>query len=223
MSFIVAIDGPSGTGKGTITEYISKKYNLINFDTGAMYRCVTLELINNEIGTKEINKIAEVLLKIKIEQVNENESIKFYLNGKDVTKEIRTKEVDELVSQVSHIPEVRKAMVDLQRKMADGKKVIMDERDIGTNVFPNANVKIYLDASQEERAQRRYRQNKEKGIDISYEEIVKNIEYRDNNDKTSTVAPLKKADDAILIDTTSMSVEEVVDKVSNIIEGAINE
>lgn len=223
MSFIVAIDGPSGTGKGTITEYISKKYNLINFDTGAMYRCVTLELINNEIGTKEINKIAEVLLKIKIEQVNENESIKFYLNGKDVTKEIRTKEVDELVSQVSHIPEVRKAMVDLQRKMADGKKVIMDGRDIGTNVFPNANVKIYLDASQEERAQRRYRQNKEKGIDISYEEIVKNIEYRDNNDKTSTVAPLKKADDAILIDTTSMSVEEVVDKVSNIIEGAINE
>lgn len=223
MSFIVAIDGPSGTGKGTITEYISKKYNLINFDTGAMYRCVTLELINNKISTKETNKIAEVLLKIKIEQVNENESIKFYLNGKDVTKEIRTKEVDELVSQVSHIPEVRTAMVDLQRKMADGKKVIMDGRDIGTNVFPNANVKIYLDASQEERAQRRYRQNKEKGIDISYEEIVKNIEYRDNNDKTSTVAPLKKADDAILIDTTSMSVEEVVDKVSNIIEGAINE
>lgn len=223
MSFIVAIDGPSGTGKGTITEYISKKYNLINFDTGAMYRCVTLELINNKISIKEIKKIAEVLLKIKLEQVNEKESIKFYLNDKDVTKEIRTKEVDELVSQVSHIPEVRKAMVDLQRKMAEGKKVIMDGRDIGTNVFPNANVKIYLDASQEERAQRRYRQNKEKGIDISYEEIVKNIEYRDNNDKTSTVAPLKKADDAILIDTTSMSVEEVVDKVSNIIEGAINE
>lgn len=223
MSFIVAIDGPSGTGKGTITEYISKKYNLINFDTGAMYRCVTLELINNKISTKEINKIAEVLLKIKIEQSNEKESIKFYLNGKDVTKEIRTKEVDELVSQVSHIPEVRTAMVELQRKMAYEKKVIMDGRDIGTNVFPSANVKIYLDASQEERAQRRYRQNKEKGIDISYEEIVKNIEYRDNNDKTSIVAPLKKADDAILIDTTSMSIEEVVDRVSNIIEGAINE
>lgn len=222
MSFVVAIDGPSGTGKGTITECISKKYNLINFDTGAMYRCVTLELINKNISISEIDKISKVLENIEIEQVNEKDFIKFYLNGKEVTNLIREKEVDALVSQVSHIPEVRIAMVELQRNMADGKNVIMDGRDIGTNVFPNANVKIYLEASLEERANRRYKQNKEKGIEISYDEILKNIAYRDNNDKTSNVAPLKKAEDAILVDTTNMKIEEVVEKVSNIIEGAIN-
>ena len=175
MSFIVAIDGPAGSGKGTITKLVGKKQNLINIDTGAMYRCVSLNMIKENIELNETNKIKEILEKINIEFKNINDEDRFFLNGEDVTKEIRNQEVNDIVSQVSHIPIVRESMVDLQRKMSVGKEIIMEGRDIATNVFPNADVKIYLDASAEERAKRRLKQNAEKGIDIPYEEILKNI------------------------------------------------
>ena len=213
MSFIVAIDGPSGTGKGTITELLAKKFNFQYLDTGATYRCVTLKLIKEKIDLKDIEKIKKALNEIKIDF----EGNKVFLDGEDVTKAIREKEVTNLVSQVSHIKEVRIAMVELQRRMSEGKEVILDGRDIGTNVFPNAEVKIYLDASVEERAKRRYKQNKEKGIDIPFEEVKKNIEFRDQNDKNATIGPLKKAEDAIYIDTTNLSIKKVEKKVSKII------
>ncbi len=219
MGFVVAIDGPAGSGKGTITKLVEERLGLISIDTGAMYRCVTLYMIRNNIGLDEEEKIKELLTKIDINLTKENGIPKFYLDGEDVSKQIREKEVNELVSQVSHIPVVRENMVNLQRKMAEGKRVIMEGRDIGTNVFPNANVKIYLDATPEERANRRYKQNLESGItDISYEEILQNVIFRDNNDKTSSVAPLKQAEDAVYVDSSDLTIEQVVDKIISIIK-----
>ena len=154
MSFIVAIDGPAGTGKGTVTEILSKKFKLLNIDTGATYRCVTLEMLNKGIKLDELEKIREMLKSINIDMKMENGKQKFFLNGEDVTERIRNREVSEFVSDVSSIKEVRLAMVNLQRKIAEGKDVIMEGRDIGTYVFPTANVKIYLDADLEERAKR---------------------------------------------------------------------
>ena len=222
MSFVVAVDGPAGSGKGTITKIVAKKLNLIYIDTGAMYRCITLFMIRNKIGLEETEKIKSILNTIDIQFKNSNKQDIVLLNGEDVTKEIREKEVNELVSQVSHLVEVRENITNLLRKVAKDKKVIMEGRDIGTNVFPNADVKIYLDATQEERANRRLKQNKEKGINISYDEILNNIIFRDNNDKTSKVAPLKKAEDAILIDSTNMTIDEVSKEIEGIIKDKIN-
>ena len=219
MSFIVAIDGPAGTGKGTITKLVAEKLNLINIDTGAMYRCVALELLNNNVNIDDIESIKKLLENINIDMKNENNMLKIFLNNNDVTDEIRTKRVNDIVSQVSHIPVVRENMVDLQRKMGINKNVVMEGRDIGTNVFPNANVKIYLDALAEERAKRRYRQEIEKGRNPDYEEILKNIIFRDENDKNATIAPLKMAEDAIYIDTTKLTIAEVEEKVIQIIRG----
>ena len=218
MSFVVAIDGPAGSGKGTVTKLVGEKLGLINIDTGAMYRCVTLYMLRNNIKLDETEKIEKMLQEIDIQLKKENGLEKFYLNGEDVTKEIRTNEVNKLVSQVSHVVEVRENITNLSRKVAEGKKVIMEGRDIGTNVFPNANLKIYLDATPEERANRRLKQNIEKGIKSSYKEILDNIKFRDNNDKTSKVAPLKQAEDAIYIDSSNMTIEEVVEKVISLIE-----
>ena len=218
MAFIVAIDGPAGSGKGTITKLVGKKLNLTNIDTGAMYRCVSLYMLKNNIKLNDISKINLALNNIDIKFTKSNDSEIVFLNGEDVTDEIRSKEVNQIVSQVSHIIIVRESMVELQRKMSIDRDIIMEGRDIGTNVFPNANVKIYLDASAEERANRRFKQNAEKGINVPYEEILEYIKFRDYNDKTSSVAPLKQAEDAIYIDSTNLSIEEVVNKIVNIIE-----
>lgn len=217
MEFIVAVDGPAGSGKGTITKIVGEKENLIYIDTGALYRCVTLSMLRKNIKLEEVEKIQEILNTINIEFEEQDNQKKVYLNGEDVSKEIRETEVNKFVSQVSHVVIVREAITDLSRKIAQGKQVIMEGRDIGTNVFPNANVKIYLDASPEERAKRRQKQNEEKGINIPFEEIVENIKFRDNNDKTSPVAPLKQAEDAIYIDSSDMTIEEVAKKVIEII------
>ena len=146
MAFVVSIDGPAGSGKGTVTKLISNKTNLTNIDTGAMYRCVTLYMIRNNIGLEDTKKIKEMLETINIDMVQKDSGDIFYLNGEDVSGLIREKEVNELVSPVSHVPEIRNAMSSLQRKMGLTKDVIMEGRDIGTNVFPDADVKIYLDA-----------------------------------------------------------------------------
>ena len=214
MSFIIAVDGPSGTGKGTITKLVAEKFNFQYLDTGAMYRCVTLKMINEKVGLEDEEKIENILKNIKIDLNGD----KIYLDDTDVSKRIREEDVTNLVSQVSHIPIVRTNMVELQRRISEGKKVILDGRDIGTNVFPNAEVKIYLDASTEERAKRRFEQNKAKGIDLPFEEVKKNIEFRDNNDKNSKVGHLKKANDAVYIDTTNLSIKQVERKVVKIIK-----
>lgn len=208
-NYVIAIDGEAGTGKSTLAKNIAKKYNIVYMDTGAMYRCVTLDMLNKGISMDDTRKIQQMLDNIKIEIENDNGEDRFILNGEDVTKKIREKNVNDNVSQVSHIPLVRERMVELQRKLADGKKIVMEGRDIGTNVFPNAQVKIYLTASAQVKAKRRYEQNKENGINIPFEEIYNNVVFRDNNDKTSNVAPLKKADDAFELDTTNYTLDEV--------------
>ena len=218
MSFIVAIDGPAGTGKGTITKILSKEMGLVNIDTGATYRCVALYAIRNNIKLEEKDKIIESLKNINIDMKNEDGEQTIFLNGEDVSKEIRSKEVTKIVSQVSSIKEVRFAMVDIQRKLAEGKDVIMEGRDITTYVFPNADVKIYLDADENERAKRRYKEMQEKGIEMTYEEVLKNIQIRDKNDKEKEIGALKIAEDAVYVDTTNLTIEEVKEKVKQIIE-----
>lgn len=215
MSFVVAIDGPAGAGKGTITKKVGEKLGLINIDTGAMFRCVTLNMIQENIGIEEETAIQELLEKIEIDM---KENGAFFLNGEEVTKKIREDEVNNLVSPVSVIPIVRKKLLELQRRVAEGKKVIMEGRDIGTVVFPDADVKIYLDATPEERARRRVKQNQEKGILCSYEEVLKGIMDRDQRDSSREIAPLKQAEDAIYIDSSDMTIEEVVEKIIGLIE-----
>ncbi len=217
MGFIVAVDGPAGSGKGTITKKIAEEMNLTSIDTGAMYRSVTLAMLEANIKVDQIEKITKLLEQINIEFKRFGNEQKIFLNGKDVSLEIRTKKVNENVSQVSAIGIVRTKMAELQREMAKSIDVIMEGRDIGTNVFPNADVKIYLDATPEERAKRRYLQNKENGIEIPFEEILENVKQRDFIDSTREIAPLKKAEDAIYIDSSNMSIEEVVNEIKNII------
>lgn len=218
MEFIVAVDGPAGSGKGTITKIVGEKENLIYIDTGALYRCVTLSMVRKNVKLEELEKIQEILDTIDIEFKEEDDQKKVYLNGEDVSKKIRESAVNKFVSQVSHIVIVREAITELSRKIAEGKQVIMEGRDIGTNVFPNADVKIYLDATPEERAQRRFKQNKENGIDIPFEEILKNVKERDYIDSHREIAPLKQAPEAIYIDSTGMTIDEEADEVIKIIE-----
>ena len=220
MGFIVAVDGTAGSGKGSVTKVVAERLNFVTIDTGAMYRCVTLSMLEQNVGLEEIHKIAEILEKIKIEfeENPEHESgKKVLLNGNDVTSKIRSKEVNENVSPVSTIKIVRDHLAQMQREMAKSIDVIMEGRDIGTNVFPNADVKIYLDATPEERARRRFKQNQENGIDIPYEEILKNVKERDYIDSHREIAPLTKAPDAVYIDSTGMTIEEEAEAVIKII------
>ena len=211
---IVAIDGPAGSGKGTITKLVGEKLNLVYIDTGATYRCVALSIIENNIDIKDKEKIVELTKTLDIDFSVDG---KTFLNGKDVSDKIREKNVTSIVSEVSSIVEVRKILVELQRNMAKGKNVIMEGRDITTVVFPDANYKFYLDASIEERAKRRYLQNQEKNIDMSYDEIVNNIEKRDYNDMNKPYGALKRTSDQIYIDSSNMAIEEVVNKIIEII------
>lgn len=217
MSFIVAIDGPAGSGKGTVTEIVSKKLGLINIGSGAAYRCVALETIKRGIKLEETQKIIDILDEINIEFKIEDEKDVIYLNGENVNDRIREKDVAKIVSQVSSIKEVRFKLNDIFRKCAENTDVIMEGRDIGTYVFPIANVKIYLDATAEERAKRRYKQNQEAGIEMSYEEILENIKIRDKNDMEKEIGALKKAEDAIYIDSSNMTIEEVANQIIDII------
>ena len=224
MSFVVAIDGPAGTGKGTIAKLIAQELGLVNIDTGAMYRSITLEALRQGINSiEEKEKLIEIAKNIKIEMTNNNGEQEIFLNGENVSKEIRSTEVSGFVSQVSSIPEIRELMVNLQRKMAEGKNVIMEGRDITTVVFPNANVKIYLDADVEERAKRRYKENKEKGMQTTFKETLEAMKKRDYNDMHKPVGALKIAEDAIVVDTTNMTIDEVKEKVKGIILKAKNE
>lgn len=218
MSFVVAIDGKAGTGKGTVTKKIAERLGFVTIDTGAMYRCVTVKVLEEKLTQNDMERIEEIANHISIEMKKVNNEQKVYLNGRDVTKEIRTTEVDKNVSWVSAIPYVREKITPLQRKMGQSGNVIMEGRDIGTVVFPNADVKIFLDASDEEIAKRRYKQNIERGMDVTYEQILEDIKRRNEYDSSREVAPLKQANDAIYIDTTKMSINEVVKEIEKIIK-----
>lgn len=215
---IVAIDGPAGSGKGTVTKIIAKKMGLINIDTGAMYRCVALASLKKGYSLDEEDKIIKLVDELDIEfKYDKNGEIQVFLNGEDVTYKIRSNEVNKIVSPISSIIPVRLKMVEIQRNMAEGKNVIMEGRDISTYVFPNADVKIYLDADIEERAKRRYKENQEKGIECSYEEILENIRKRDENDRKKEIGSLKIAEDAVVLNSTNMTIEDVVIEIQKII------
>lgn len=216
MSFIIAVDGPAGSGKGTITKSVANKIGFAKLDTGALYRCVTLETINNKIDLNDISKIVDIARNMQVKFIkneNLNELDYVFLNGKEVTKDIRSNEVNNIISNISTIKELREEMLNIQRKMAENQNTIMEGRDIGTVVFPNADLKIYLNADIEERAKRRYKENIEKGIDTTYEEVLNILKNRDKIDMEREVAPLKKAEDAIEIDSTNMTIEEVTNEI----------
>ena len=214
-NIIIAIDGPAGSGKGTLAKALSEKFNLVNIDTGATYRCVALKVLRNKIKLEGTDKIIEISKNISIDLLQDGRVL---LDGEDVTKEIRSKEVTNIVSPISSIVEVRKNMVDIQRKIAEGKNVVMEGRDITTVVFPNATYKFYLDASIESRAKRRYEENLQKGIEMTYEEVYENIKQRDYNDMHKGVGSLTRTDEQIYIDTTNISVEEEVEIIGKVIE-----
>lgn len=217
MAFIVALDGPAGSGKGTVTKILAQKLGLVNIDTGAMYRCVALEMLNKNIKLDELDKIKELLnnIDIKLEETKDKQIV--LLNGQDVSSEIRTNRVTKIVSPVSSIKEIREKLVDLQRKMAKSQDVIMEGRDITTVVFPNADVKIYLDADVEERAKRRYEQNIKKNIESTYEQVLADMKARDENDKNKEYGALKIAKDAIVIDSSKKNINQVVSEIKKII------
>ena len=208
---IIAIDGPAGSGKSTIAKLIAEDLGLVYLDTGAMYRLVTLKALNDGI-LGDLEEIKKMLDNLNID-IKENG---FYLDNVDVSDEIRKPIVSENVSDIAAIREVREKMVDLQRKFSESKNVILDGRDIGTVVFPNANVKIFLVADAKERANRRYKELVKKGENVKIEQIYENILKRDEIDSTRKESPLKKAEDAIEVDTTSKNIEEVKNEILNI-------
>ena len=213
MGFKVAIDGPAGAGKSSVAKAVAEKLGLLYIDSGAMYRAATLYFLRKKI----IDNPQEVVKGIKNVKVSFKQD-KVFLNGEDVSEDIRTPEVTNNVKKIASIPEVREYMVQKQREFGQNNDVIMDGRDITTVVFYDADVKIYLDASVEERTRRRVKELEEKGIKVNVEKLKKEIIERDISDKNRKVGPLKIADDAIYIDTSSMTFEEVVKKVCGIVK-----
>lgn len=210
---VIAIDGPAGAGKSTISKLVAKRINIEYIDTGAMYRAIALKTLNNGIDFEDIDGIEELLKNTDINFSNG----KIYLDGIDVSDKIRTPEMSNLASSISAIKVVREKLVYLQRLMAAKKSLVMDGRDIGTNVLKDAKYKIYLTATVEERAIRRYNELCKKNIDVTFENICKDIVTRDKNDMEREINPLYKAEDAILVDTTGKSIEEVVNEILNIV------
>ena len=214
----VAIDGPASSGKSTISKLIAKENHFVYLDTGAMYRVVTLAVLRNKISIDDHEAIEKLVQTIEIGFSMQDGKQSVFMNGEDVTDEIRSVEVTKNVSAVSAIKEVRTRLVHLQQEIAENHSIIMDGRDIGTVVLPQAEIKIFLVASVEERAKRRFIENQEKGIEMSYEELVEDISRRDHIDSTRKESPLRKAEDAIEIDTTTMTIEDVVKTVTALIQ-----
>lgn len=216
MSLNIAIDGPAGAGKSTIAKRVARKMNLIYVDTGAMYRAIALYFIREKISPDDIEKIGDVCdradVTIRYEQGEQIVS----LNGENVNACLRTEKVSYMASRISVFPQVRFKLLQLQRRLAANEDVVMDGRDIGTCVLPDADVKIYLTASVEVRAKRRYEELKEKGGQSSLDEIMREIEERDHRDMTREESPLRRAEDAVLVDTSDMSIDEVAEKIMEI-------
>lgn len=217
---VVAIDGPSAAGKSTVAKGVAKRIGYVYVDTGAMYRCVTLFALENNVDCRKDDEVVKLLPNIQIELCVDGRVL---LNGKDVTLDIRKQEVVANVSFVAANKGVRLFLVDLQRKMADDKSIVMDGRDIGTYVFPNADVKIFQVADVKERAKRRYKENLLKGIECTLEFVEQDLQRRDYIDSHREFAPLTKADDAIEVDTSFMTIEESIEEIIRIIKNKLGD
>lgn len=213
MSYSIAIDGPAGAGKSTIAKSIAKSLKFIYVDTGAMYRAMGLYFLKSNIGMNETKKISQACLNVNvsIEYVDGEQQV--LLNGENVNDLIRTEEVGKMASSCATNKQVRLKLVELQRELASKTDVIMDGRDIGTYVLPNANIKIYLTASSKERASRRWKELTDKGVTCDLDEIERDIIARDEQDMNREFAPLKQADDAILVDSSNLTIDEVIGKI----------
>ena len=222
---IIAIDGPSGAGKSTLGKMLAKNLNLLYLDTGAMYRAVGLAVLENGVSFKDKMKVAEIAENSKIELVGEPESLRVFLNGKDVSAEIRTNQVGQSASIVSGVSEVRKILVGHQRTLGENSKngAVLDGRDIGTVVFPNADVKFFLTAKPEARAQRRFQEDLESGRASTYEQTLAEINQRDERDVSREDSPLAIAGDAVVIDTSELDLQEVYKQMLAIVRERQNE
>lgn len=214
----IAIDGPAGSGKSTIAKIIASKFNYIYVDTGAMYRAVTLFAKLNQIAFEDEDRIAELVGTISLTFVPADPVQRVILDGRDVTAGIRSEEITNNVSLVSSYAKVREEMTERQRQMSENASVVMDGRDIGTTVLPKAQIKIFLVASVDERARRRFKENQAKGMPTSLEDLKQEIIARDYKDSHRLISPLRKASDAIEIDTSTLSIDQVVEKISQIIK-----
>ncbi|MCI6464375.1 MAG: (d)CMP kinase [Faecalicatena sp.] len=214
MGYNVAIDGPAGAGKSTIAKLVAKEKGYIYVDTGAMYRAMAVHFLNQGIAPEDTQGIIDACEDAFISIKYEDGVQQVYLNGENVTSMLREERVGNMASLSSAVPQVRQKLLELQRGLAEKEDVIMDGRDIGTNILPHADVKIYLTASVATRAKRRYDELKEKGIDCDYDEIAHDIEERDRRDMNRETAPLKQAKDAILVDSSEMTIEEVVAEIT---------
>ena len=223
MSYNIAIDGPAGAGKSTIAKRVSAELSFIYVDTGAMYRAIALYLLKNAIQPEDLDSVKHALgeIEIAIRYVGGEQHV--LLNGEDVSGQIRTEEVGNMASKSSALPCVREKLLELQQKLAREHDVVMDGRDIGTTILPDAEVKIYLTASSLTRARRRYLELQEKGIDCNLEEIQKDIEERDERDMNRAVSPLKQAKDAVLVDSSDMTIEQVVSCILEIYHSRVSE
>ena len=213
MGYNVAVDGPAGAGKSTIAKLVAKEKGYIYVDTGAMYRGLAIHFLKKGISPEDKEAVAKACIDADVSIVYENGVQQVYLNGENITGMLRTEEVGNMASKTSAIPAVREKLLELQKTLAREKDVIMDGRDIGTNILPNADVKIYLTASVETRAKRRYDELASKGESCDFDAIARDIKERDERDMTREIAPLKKAEDAILVDSSDMTIDEVVSKI----------
>ena len=213
MGYNVAIDGPDGAGKSTIAKLVAKEKGYIYVDTGAMYRGLAIHFLKKGVRAEDKDAVTAACKDAEVTIAYENGVQQVYLNGENVTSMLRTEEVGNMASRTSAIPAVREKLLELQRSLASTQDVIMDGRDIGTNILPDADVKIYLTASVETRAKRRYDELREKGETCDLESIAHDIRERDERDMTREIAPLKQAEDAVLVDSSEMTIQEVVDTI----------
>ncbi|MBD9227443.1 MAG: (d)CMP kinase [Clostridiales bacterium] len=218
MRFNLAIDGPAGAGKSTIARRTAQELSFIYVDTGALYRALAVFLVDEGISPEDTEKVGEAVKSVKVSIAYENGEQQVYLNGVNVTGRLRTEEAGKMASATSAYLEVRKKLVELQQEMAENTDLVMDGRDIGTCVLPDADVKVYLTASSAVRAKRRYNELKEKGTDCDLDEIEKDIIDRDYRDMHRENSPLKQAEDAVLLDSSDMTLKEVVDAIVAMIE-----
>jgi cytidylate kinase len=221
MNSTITIDGPAGSGKSTISRRLAKKLGFVYLDTGAMYRAVALAANRRGVGLDNGQKLGELCRSLDLHFNTDEDPPGLLLNGEDITKAIRSPEIDMAASTVSAVKEVREAMTDLQRIMAKGLNIVAEGRDMGTVAFPGAAHKFFLTASIKERAERRYRERIARGESVSRNSVEKELRKRDDQDKTRALAPLRPAEDAVIIDSTELSIEQVVDKIFNIFKGLI--